>query len=64
MWKVKIEVTISSDDNTNEENKIQIEESIPDGFQNLDKWEQCVRKIGFKWGNRTVAAIRCNKRGR
>ncbi len=50
MWKVNIEVTISSDEDTKEENKIQVEneESIPDGFQNLDKWEQCVRNVGFK----------------
>lgn len=50
MWKVKIEITISSDDDTKEEKKIQvqIEESIPAGFQNLDKWEQCVRNVGFK----------------
>jgi len=50
MWKVNIEITISSDDDTKEEKKIQvqIEESIPNGFQNLDKWEQCVRNVGFK----------------
>jgi len=50
MWKVKIEITISSDDDTKEEKKIQvqIEDSIPAGFQNLDKWEQCVRNVGFK----------------
>src|SRR4030042_4006047 len=47
MWKVKVEITISCDDE-NEKIDAQIEESIPSGFQSLDKWEQCVRDVGFR----------------
>jgi hypothetical protein len=50
MWKVNVVITLSSNDDTNEnkEIQVQIEESIPNGFQNLDKWEADVRKIGFR----------------
>jgi hypothetical protein len=47
---VKIEITLTSDEYTEEAKQIQvqIEECIPDGFQNLDKWEADVRRIGFQ----------------
>lgn len=50
MWKVQIEINLTDDDYTEEGKEIQakIEESIPEGFQNLDKWEGDVRKIGFQ----------------
>lgn len=37
----KIEITLTDDDYTEgaREIQVQIQESIPDGFQNLDKWE-------------------------
>ena len=48
--KVKIGITLTSDEYTkgSREIQVQIEESIPEGFQDLGKWEQDVRKIGFK----------------
>jgi hypothetical protein len=48
--KVKIAITLTDDDHTgeNEEIQVQIEEYIPEGFQNLDKWEQDVHRIGFR----------------
>lgn len=47
---VKIEITLTDDDYTGEarEIQVQIHESIPDGFQNLDKWEADVRRMGFQ----------------
>jgi len=50
MWKIQIEINLTDDEYTKEGRKIQvqIEESIPEGFQNLDKWEEDVRKIGFQ----------------
>ena len=52
MWKVQIEInlTVTDDEYTGEgeEIQVQIAESIPEGFQNLDKWEGDVRKIGFQ----------------
>jgi hypothetical protein len=47
---VKIEITLTNDEYTEEGEQIQvqIEEHIPDGFQNLDKWEADVRRIGFQ----------------
>ena len=48
--KIKIEITISDDEYTEEKKEIQvqIDESITDGLDNLDKWEADVRKIGFQ----------------
>ena len=48
--KIKIGITLTSDKYTkgSREIQVQIEESIPEGFQNLGKWEQDVHKIGFK----------------
>jgi hypothetical protein len=48
--KIKIEITLTDDNHTEEGEEIQveIEESIPEGFQNLDQWEQDVHKIGLK----------------
>jgi hypothetical protein len=47
---VKIEITLTDDDYTEEarEIQVQIQESIPDGFQNLDRWEADVRRMGFQ----------------
>jgi hypothetical protein len=47
---VKIEITLTNDEYTEEtkEIQVQIEEHIPDGFRNLDKWEADVRRIGFQ----------------
>ena len=28
--------------------QVEIEESLPDGFQNLDQWEQDARRVGFQ----------------
>lgn len=48
--RIKIEITLTDDDHTEEskEIQVQIEESIPGGFQNIDQWEQNVHRIGFK----------------
>ena len=45
---VKIEITLTDDEYTegSRETQVEIEESIPEGFQNLDKWEQNVHEIG------------------
>jgi hypothetical protein len=47
---IKIEITLTNDEYTEEakEIQVQIEEHIPGGFQNLDKWEADVRRIGFQ----------------
>jgi hypothetical protein len=48
--KIKIAITLTDDEYTegSRETQVEIEESIPEGFQNLDKWEQNVHQIGFK----------------
>ena len=48
--KVKIAITLTDDDHTGESKEIQVEveEYIPEGFQNLDEWEQDVHRIGFR----------------
>jgi len=48
--KVTITLAVTDDDHTEEgrEIQVQIEECIPEGFQNLGKWEQDMRKIGFQ----------------
>lgn len=48
--KIKIEITLTDDEYTEgtKEIQVQIEESIPDGVQNIDQWENDVRKIGFQ----------------
>jgi len=51
--KIKVQITLTDDrcnDHTEEtkEIQLQIEESIPEGFQNLDKWEEHVHKMGFQ----------------
>jgi len=50
MWKVRVEITLTDDEYTQEgkEMQVQIEESIPDGFQNLDQWESNVHNLGFR----------------
>ena len=50
MWKVKVEITLTDDEYTEEgkEIQVQIEESIPDGFQDLDQWESNVHNLGFR----------------
>ena len=47
---IKIEITLTNDEYTEEarEIQVQIEEQIPGGFQDLDKWEADVRRIGFQ----------------
>jgi hypothetical protein len=47
---IKIEITLTNDEYTEEaeEIQVQIEEHIPGGFQDLDKWESDVRRIGFQ----------------
>jgi hypothetical protein len=47
---IKIEITLTNDEYTEEakEIQVQIEEQIPGGLQNLDKWETAVRRIGFQ----------------
>ena len=48
--KIKVDITLTMGDDTEEERtmQVQIEESIPEGFQNLDLWEQNVRDMGFQ----------------
>ncbi len=48
--KVKVTITLTDDDHTQEgeEMQVEIEETIPDGFQNLDQWEKNVHNIGFR----------------
>ena len=48
--KIKVDIILTMEDDTEEERtmQVQIEESIPEGFQNLDLWEQNVRDIGFQ----------------
>jgi hypothetical protein len=48
--KVKVNITLTIDEYTEDAKEVQveIEESLPDGFQNLDQWEQDVRRIGFQ----------------
>ena len=48
--KVKVDITLTIDEYTEDERQIQvqIEESLPEGFQDLDNWERNVRKIGFQ----------------
>ncbi len=48
--KIKVDITLTMDDDTEEERtvQVQIEESIPEGLQNLDVWEQNVRNMGFQ----------------
>jgi hypothetical protein len=49
-WKVKVVITLTDDEYTEgpRETQVEIEESIPEGFQNLDKWEYDVHQIGFR----------------
>lgn len=49
-WKIKVVITLTDDEYTEEprETQVEIEESIPEGFQSLDKWEQDVHQIGFR----------------
>ena len=46
----KVVITLIDDKYTEEprETQVETEESIPEGFQNLDKWEQDVHQIGFR----------------
>ena len=48
--KVKVNITLTVDEYTEDAKEVQveIEESFPDGFQNLDQWEQDVRRVGFQ----------------
>jgi hypothetical protein len=48
--KIKVDITLTVENDTEEAQKIQvqIEESIPEGLQNLDVWERNVRNIGFQ----------------
>jgi hypothetical protein len=48
--KVKVTITLTDDDHTQEgeEMQVEIEETIPGGFQNLDQWEKNVHNIGFR----------------
>ncbi len=48
--KIKVDIILTMDDDTEEERtmQVQVEESIPEGFQNLDVWEQNVRDMGFQ----------------
>jgi len=48
--KIKVDITLTMGDDTEEERtmQVEIEESIPEGFQNLDLWEQNVRNMGFQ----------------
>lgn len=50
MWKIQIEINLTDDEYTKEGEEIQvrIEESLPEGFKDLDNWEADVRRIGFK----------------
>ena len=48
--KVKVKITLTIDEYTEDAKEVQveIEEFLPDGFQNLDQWEQDVRRVGFQ----------------
>ena len=48
-WKIRVVMTLTDDEYTEgtRETQVEIEESIPAGFQNLDKWEQDVHEIGL-----------------
>jgi len=50
MWKIQVQINLTDDEYMKEgrETQVQIEESIPEGFQDLDKWEEDVRKVGFQ----------------
>ena len=49
-WKIRVVMTLTDDEYTEgtRETQVEIEEFIPMGFQNLDKWEQHVHEIGFR----------------
>lgn len=49
-WKIKVVITLTDEEYTEgtRETQVEIEESIPEGFQNLDQWEQDVHKLGFR----------------
>jgi hypothetical protein len=49
-WEVKVVITLTDDEYTGEarETQVEIEESIPEGFQNPDQWEQDVHRIGLR----------------
>ncbi len=49
-WKIKVVITLTDEEYTEEsgETQVEIEESIPEGFQDLDQWEQDVHKLGFR----------------
>ena len=49
-WKIKVVITLTDEEYIEEagETQVEIEESIPEGFQNLDQWEQDVHKLGFR----------------
>ena len=50
MRRVKIEVTLVSDEESEEEHQLrfEIEEEIPGGMGDLDRWEEAVRRIGYR----------------
>ncbi len=50
MLKIQITINLTDDEYTGEgkEIQVQIEESLPDGFRDLDNWEADVRKMGFQ----------------
>ncbi len=50
MLKMQITINLTDDEYTEEgeEIQVQIEESLPDGFRDLDNWEGNVRSIGFQ----------------
>lgn len=50
MLKIQITINLTDDEYTGEgkEIQVQIEESLPDGFRDLDNWEADVRGIGFQ----------------
>ena len=50
MWRIQIVINLTDDEYTEEEKGIQvrIEESLPEGFKDLDNWETDVRRIGFQ----------------
>ena len=50
MLKIQITINLTDDEYTGEgkEVQVQIQESLPDGFRDMDNWEADVRRIGFQ----------------
>jgi len=50
MWKAEIEVTLVSDDESEEERELrfEIEEEVSNGVADVEQWEGDIRRIGLR----------------